>query len=87
MKLLLDIAVVDFSAKGHMRGILWAKASQIDFINFQLVLHEKLRSISLPIDTILCHDLICKYLNHSNAINRPHTLIFFQKQESVFIQK
>jgi hypothetical protein len=68
LRILLDMNVIGVRERVHQYNISWVKASEQDLSNYKSILRQTLSGVSLPVDSLLCHDLQCVDANHCDAI-------------------
>jgi hypothetical protein len=49
--------------------VSWVKATESDVVDYRSTLSARLQNIALPIDTLLCDQLLCGDVSHLRAVN------------------
>ena len=61
--------MIGFHQRIHAPRASWAKATDTDCNNYHCALSSLLGSIAIPVDAMLCTDLTCHDISHSEAVN------------------
>ena len=69
LQLTLEMNAVGFHQRIHAPRASWAKATDFDCDNYRRTLSGLLGSIAIPVDAMLCTDLTCHDISHSEAVN------------------
>lgn len=76
LQLSLKIEVSQNREIAHVPRISWRKASPDQVVNYKNVLSSNLKSIYLPVKTLLCNDIHCSNPVHFDEINRYSISIY-----------
>ena len=69
LQLSLEVKCIGFCQRIHTPHVSWVKATDSDCSNYRSTLSHLLNCIALPVDTLLCTDLMCRDVSHFNAMN------------------
>ena len=69
MQLTLEVNAVGFHQRTHAPRASWAKATNSKCNNYRQTLSSLLGSIAIPVDAMLCTDLTCHDISHSEAVH------------------
>ena len=65
----IDISQIDSAKRVSGHRINWSKASCESLFNYSCVLSDRLSTINLPFDALLCTDLFCNNVAHRLSLN------------------
>jgi hypothetical protein len=69
LQLRIECASFGAAERTFSSRVSWVKATNNDLCKYQYTLSEYLKSIRLPVETLLCADAHCCNASHSQAIN------------------
>jgi hypothetical protein len=69
LQLHLEVKILGFCEKVHKPHVSWAKANEHELRNYRSALAQNLYRINLPIEALLCNNLMCDNVDHVHSIN------------------
>jgi len=75
LDLYIDISRRDFASRVSGHGLNWLKANCESSLNYGCELSNRLSTIKLPVDALLCTDMLCSNAFHRSSLNEYCNII------------